>query len=100
MEITFNAIGLEFKAEVTYKPFKPGKFDALPEHCYPSEPAEIEFQSLEHNEQPCLWLLDSHPRSYITSYITDAAMQAANEKIDEMRDEAAADAMEAAEAQR
>lgn len=96
MEITFNAIGLEFKAEVTYKPFKPGKFDALPEHCYPSEPAEIEFQSLEHNEQPCLWLLDSHT----SSYITDAAMQAADEKIDEMRDEAAADAMEAAEAQR
>lgn len=96
MEITFNAIGLEFEAEVTYKPFKPGKFDALPENCYPSEPAEIEFQSLTFSGHSAIWLLESHA----ATQITDAAMQSADEKIDELRDEAAADAMEAAEAQR
>ena len=91
MQIEFTAIGLEFKAEVTYTPFKQGSFYGPPEQCYPSEPADIEFHSLSFDDQDCTWLLDSHTRSYIR----DAAMQAADEKIDELRDEAAADAMEA-----
>lgn len=81
MHITFNVIGLTFDAEVSYTPATPGRYSGPPEDCYPDDPAELDFISLECNGKDALFLRDAD----CFENIEIAAYEAAEQQIEDER---------------
>lgn len=79
MHITFNAIGLNFDAEISYTPATPGRYSGPPEDCYPDDPAELEILSLTCEGKDAMFLLDG------TCF--EAIEQAAYEAADSYRED-------------
>lgn len=86
MHITFNAVGLNFDAEISYTSATPGRYSGPPENCYPDDPAELDFISLECNGKDALFLRDSD----CFENIEIAAYEAAEQYLEGQK----ADAME------
>ena len=86
MNISFQAIGLTFDAEVSYTPATPGRYSGPPEDCYPDDPAELDFISLECNGKDALFLRDAD----CFKNIEIAAYEAAEQYLEDQK----ADAME------
>lgn len=55
--ITIHGMDLDYTGTIT--PGDPGRLSGPPEHCYPSESAEIEFTTLACDEADAMFLLDS-----------------------------------------
>lgn len=76
MHITFNAIGLNFDAEISYIPETPGRYSGPPEDCYPDEPAELDFISLvTYSGKDAMFLLESNCAEDIEQAAYEAAEQ-------------------------
>lgn len=85
MHITFNAIGLNFDAEISYISATPGRYSGPPEDCYPDEPAELEFISLvTYSGKDAMFLLESN----CAEDIEQAAYEAAEEYLEDQEAEA------------
>ena len=83
MHITFNAIGLNFDAEISYTPATPGRYSGPPEDCYPDEAAELDFISLEtESGKDAMFLLASN----CAEDIEQAAYEAAEQYLEDDRD--------------
>lgn len=86
MNITFEAIGLTFQAEVSYTPGRPG-VHTLPngDPGYPDEPPEMTINRLweSSSESGCPWLLDSD----VADDIITAALEACEEEAEESADD-------------
>lgn len=90
MNISFNALGLSFDANIRYQPGRPAKLYGLPEHCYPEEYPEIEIEHLEVDGKDASFLLDSNQAELIER----EAIIAASECRKEYKEEAAIAAYE------
>lgn len=83
MHITFNAIGLNFDAEISYTSATPGRYSGPPEDCYPDEPAELDFISLvTYSGKDAMFLLESN----CAEDIERAAYEAAEQYLEDERD--------------
>lgn len=64
--------GLTLTGTAVYYPGDPGRYYGPPEHCYPSEPAEIEICSLKYGDKDVWFLLDAED---IANEISDCIME-------------------------
>lgn len=57
MKLQIRVAGILCQAHVlSYSPATPGQYSGPPEHCYPAEPAELEWELLDRRGRPAPWL--------------------------------------------
>ena len=77
--VTFTWAGLQFTAEVNYTPGTSGRVTGPPEDCYPPEPSEVEFISLDCGQDTAMFLLYSDR----SEWIHEAALTALEKTLED-----------------
>lgn len=57
LHISFTHDGEDYRAEVDYYPGRPGRYNDLPENCYPDELPEVDLLNLEQLDADGHWLI-------------------------------------------
>jgi hypothetical protein len=73
---------VEVRITFTFRPGDPGRYSGPPEHCYPAEPAEVEFDSVE-QETAGQWIAAPELEEWAAGHLRTKGYDRAVEEAEE-----------------